>query len=218
MLRVVSYLGHAMPYAPMLQLQERLVGARRAGAVPDTLLLLEVCARRAGVLPAQASRCLQGQPVSHHAAALGSAVHAAWRMLFTTSPYAGLAALLGPCNKPLCAGLCDTPHIYHPTSAATPPSCISPSPLTCPCLTQHAPTYTVGKRGSASDFLIPPEALAARGAETVTIPRGGETTWHGPGQLVAYPIIDLRAAGLGARRCVFLGEGCCLWGARGVSG
>lgn len=43
---------------------------------------------------------------------------------------------------------------------------------------------------------------AATGAEVAHIPRGGETTYHGPGQLVAYPILDLRRYGLGARAYV----------------
>jgi lipoate-protein ligase B len=40
------------------------------------------------------------------------------------------------------------------------------------------------------------------GVEVVNIPRGGETTFHGPGQLVAYPIVQLRGLGLGARAYV----------------
>lgn len=68
---------------------------------------------------------------------------------------------------------------------------------------QHPPTYTIGKRGSIeADFKVTPEEIAKRGAEIHHIPRGGETTFHGPGQLVAYPILNLRRLGIGARAYV----------------
>lgn len=67
---------------------------------------------------------------------------------------------------------------------------------------QHAPVYTIGKRGKDSDFLVPKEVLFESGVEIVTVPRGGETTFHGPGQLVAYPIVNLRRRHLGARAYV----------------
>lgn len=46
------------------------------------------------------------------------------------------------------------------------------------------------------------QELGRLGIDVVTVPRGGETTYHGPGQLVAYPIVDLRQLGLGARAFV----------------
>ena len=47
---------------------------------------------------------------------------------------------------------------------------------------QHAPVYTLGKRGSSSDFHTAPEQLRLQGAEVHTADRGGEVTYHGPGQ------------------------------------
>lgn len=47
-----------------------------------------------------------------------------------------------------------------------------------------------------------PQTLEARGIDVISVPRGGEVTFHGPGQLVAYPILSLKAAGLGARAYV----------------
>eukprot|EP00882_Tetradesmus_deserticola_P002844 GHRQ01003023.1.p1 GENE.GHRQ01003023.1~~GHRQ01003023.1.p1 ORF type:complete len:266 (+),score=50.52 GHRQ01003023.1:845-1642(+) len=67
---------------------------------------------------------------------------------------------------------------------------------------QHASVFTVGKRGSAQDFHTDPEELRQNGYEVHSVPRGGETTYHGPGQLVAYPIVNLRQLGLGARAFV----------------
>ncbi|KAI8462633.1 MAG: hypothetical protein J3K34DRAFT_447355 [Monoraphidium minutum] len=69
-------------------------------------------------------------------------------------------------------------------------------------LVQHEPVYTIGKRGSLDDFRGGVEAATARGATIVPVPRGGETTYHGPGQLVAYPVVGLRGLGLGARAYV----------------
>eukprot|EP00798_Chlamydomonas_sp_ICE-L_P006725 gene6725-3396_t len=69
-------------------------------------------------------------------------------------------------------------------------------------LLQHRPVYTIGKRGRDTDFRIPLEELISKGAEIYSAPRGGEVTFHGPGQLVAYPIIQLREARLGARKYV----------------
>jgi lipoyl(octanoyl) transferase len=59
-------------------------------------------------------------------------------------------------------------------------------------LLEHPPVVTLGTRGEDSDLLFSEEALAARGVQTTWIDRGGKATYHGPGQLVGYPIINLR--------------------------
>lgn len=57
----------------------------------------------------------------------------------------------------------------------------------------------MGKRGRDEDFRVGLDEAIASGAEVTTSPRGGETTYHGPGQLVAYPIVNLRSLHLGPR-------------------
>ena len=59
-------------------------------------------------------------------------------------------------------------------------------------LLEHDPVYTLGRGGDAANLLASPERLAEIGAELVRIDRGGDITFHGPGQLVAYPIVELR--------------------------
>ncbi len=63
-------------------------------------------------------------------------------------------------------------------SSASDPGCARP-------WAQHAPVYTLGKRGSSKDFRTAPEALQAAGAEVHSSDRGGEVTYHGPGQASA---------------------------------
>ena len=58
-------------------------------------------------------------------------------------------------------------------------------------LCQHPLTYTLGKSGKPEHLLLDEAALAAHGATFHRINRGGDITFHGPGQLVAYPILDL---------------------------
>lgn len=64
-------------------------------------------------------------------------------------------------------------------------------------LLEHPHVYTLGRRGRESDILLPREALAELGVEVHWTDRGGEVTYHGPGQLVGYPIVNLRAWGGG---------------------
>lgn len=59
-------------------------------------------------------------------------------------------------------------------------------------LLEHPHVYTLGRRGRESDILVPAEKLEELGTEVHFIDRGGEVTYHGPGQLVGYPIVNLR--------------------------
>jgi lipoyl(octanoyl) transferase len=58
-------------------------------------------------------------------------------------------------------------------------------------LLEHPHVYTIGKRGSDADVLVTDQWLQATGAEVVRTERGGQATYHGPGQLVGYPITRL---------------------------
>ena len=59
-------------------------------------------------------------------------------------------------------------------------------------LLQHPPVLTLGVRGGRSNIVVPAERLRALGIEVRETGRGGDVTYHGPGQVVGYPILDLR--------------------------
>ena len=58
-------------------------------------------------------------------------------------------------------------------------------------LLEHPPVITLGKRGSGTDILLSREMLNAKGVDVVEIDRGGQVTYHGPGQMVGYFICNL---------------------------
>lgn len=71
---------------------------------------------------------------------------------------------------------------------------------------EHSPVYTLGRHADKSNFRVPREYLLSLRAEVAEIERGGDITFHGPGQLVVYPIIDLQRYKLGAKAYVSLLE------------
>lgn len=66
-------------------------------------------------------------------------------------------------------------------------------------LLEHPPTITVGTRGNRSDVIASDGHLASLGVSVYSVGRGGGATYHGPGQIVCYPIVDLRRLGLRIR-------------------
>ncbi|MBI4234225.1 MAG: lipoyl(octanoyl) transferase LipB [Chloroflexi bacterium] len=62
-------------------------------------------------------------------------------------------------------------------------------------LVEHPHVFTIGRRGREADILAPRETLGRLGVQVHAVDRGGEVTYHGPGQLVGYPIINLHAWG-----------------------
>lgn len=67
---------------------------------------------------------------------------------------------------------------------------------------EHPAVYTLGKHGRAENLLVGEERLKAAGAEFFRTDRGGDITFHGEGQLVVYPILDLERLGLGLREYI----------------
>jgi lipoyl(octanoyl) transferase len=63
---------------------------------------------------------------------------------------------------------------------------------------EHPPVLTLGRRANHANILAPEEWLRREGVSVYQSTRGGDVTYHGPGQLVGYPIVGIRALGLGA--------------------
>ena len=74
-------------------------------------------------------------------------------------------------------------------------------------LVEHPAVYTLGKSGHAENLLVGEEYLRGIGAEFYHIDRGGDITFHGPGQIVGYPILDLERIGLSLRDYIDALEG-----------
>lgn len=64
-------------------------------------------------------------------------------------------------------------------------------------IVEHLPVFTLGKRGGRENLLVSEERLAESGISVVQVERGGNITYHGPGQLVVYPIVHLPRLGIG---------------------
>ena len=68
---------------------------------------------------------------------------------------------------------------------------------------QHPPVYTLGKRGGRENLVVSTDFLKEKGIDIVQTDRGGNITFHGPGQAVLYPIVDLERAKIGVADFVF---------------
>lgn len=71
---------------------------------------------------------------------------------------------------------------------------------------EHPHVYTIGKSGKDDNLLINTEQLVNYGAELFHIDRGGDITYHGPGQIVGYPIFDIQQLKIGVKQYVYLLE------------
>ena len=71
---------------------------------------------------------------------------------------------------------------------------------------EHPHVITIGKNGSAFNLLFPEKILKEKQVELFNVDRGGDVTYHGPGQLVGYPILDLDAFHIGLKNYIFILE------------
>jgi lipoyl(octanoyl) transferase len=85
-------------------------------------------------------------------------------------------------------------------------------------LCEHEPVITLGRAARAENVLVPEAALAARGVELAASSRGGDVTYHGPGQLMVYPVVRLHRGVVAHLELVFgvLAEVAALLGAPGA--
>lgn len=67
---------------------------------------------------------------------------------------------------------------------------------------EHPPVFTIGKSGDDSNLLIPEQLLKQRGASLYHINRGGDITYHGPGQITGYPVFDLERWEMGLKQYI----------------
>jgi lipoyl(octanoyl) transferase len=77
-----------------------------------------------------------------------------------------------------------------------------PDALPCLFFVEHPHVYTLGKSGHENNLLIQPPFLESIGATYYRIDRGGDITYHGPGQIVGYPIFDLDRLGIGVKKYI----------------
>ncbi len=75
--------------------------------------------------------------------------------------------------------------------------------LPCLIFVEHPHVFTLGKSGKENNLLINREFLASIGATFYKTDRGGDITYHGPGQIVGYPVFDLDAMGMGVKSYIF---------------
>lgn len=73
---------------------------------------------------------------------------------------------------------------------------------------EHEPVLTIGKHGKHDNLLVSEELLASQGISLVQIERGGDITYHGPGQITGYPIFDLEHYGIGIKEYIHTMEQC----------
>jgi lipoyl(octanoyl) transferase len=73
-------------------------------------------------------------------------------------------------------------------------------------LVEHEPVITLGRRGNMANILSTPDEIDLQGIQIHQVERGGDVTYHGPGQLVGYPVINLSQRRLGVRTFVQLLE------------
>ena len=68
---------------------------------------------------------------------------------------------------------------------------------------EHPHVITIGKNGSVANLLFPENVLKEKQVELYPVDRGGDVTYHGPGQLVCYPVVDLEAFHIGLKMYIF---------------
>jgi lipoyl(octanoyl) transferase len=68
---------------------------------------------------------------------------------------------------------------------------------------QHPPVFTFGRNGGQENLIVSPDVLKQHGVAQVKTDRGGNVTYHGPGQAVLYPVVDLEQARIGVSDFIY---------------